>query len=270
MQTNQKKKTAPVKKPYLTGKPFDNTCVKSVAAVFGGMLIMLFGYTLLGSMMMWDHPLLRYGANALLLGCGYMLFYYSGTSRGTAAVNQGEIMYQRRETGRQVPESELARSFHPLKGFIIGLLGTLPLVICGIVLALTAKRQMTTAGALPTWIATINRPEIKDALTAYTQRAPMETSTVLRLIIRMGLIPLVNIIGADNADGLLLMERLSGLLMLLPGMFYGAGYLRGVAVRTMVHTNIAEGKRKQAQKAKKAQKARKKQQRTNNGPEQLN
>lgn len=271
MQTNKKKKAAPVRKPYLKGKPLDNTCIKSIAGVFGGTLALMLGFVIMGGMMTWDIPVLRPAANAMLMFCAYMLFFYSGSTRGTTAVNHGEIMYQRRESGREIDTAELKRSFHPAKGFIIGLAGCVPVVVCGILLACMAQRQMTTAGALPSWVSTLNRPEINHALVAYQQSFSMSMEDILRLVVRMSTMPLVNIIGSDQADALLLMERLSALIMLLPGLSYGLGYMQGTRIRTSVHTNIAEGKRKQAKKAKKALNARKKQTANKpNGPEQLN
>ena len=87
----------------------------------------------------------------------------------------------------------------------------------------------------------------------------------MRVVVRMLIMPFVNMVGATNADGLLTLERLSVLPMLLPALCYGVGYQQGVRVRTRVHTDIATGKRKRARKAKKQQRAR-----AAKGPEQLN
>ena len=90
---------------------------------------------------------------------------------------------------------------------------------------------------------------------------------VLRLIVRMSIMPYVNLVGSTNKDGLLLLERFSPLLALIPGLVYGWGYTQGVAVRSQVHTDIAAGKRKQKRKEKKARQQRQAQRK---GPEQLN
>ena len=88
----------------------------------------------------------------------------------------------------------------------------------------------------------------------------------MRLIVRMMVMPFVNIIGADNKDAILLLERVSPLINLLPVLAYGLGYVNGVGVRTSVHTNIALGKKKAKRKQAKERRAR----RQAKGPEQLN
>ena len=91
---------------------------------------------------------------------------------------------------------------------------------------------------------------------------------VLRLIVRMSIMPLISIIGAENADALLLVERLCVLPLLLPALSYGIGYTRGVAMRSRIHTDIARNKRKARKKQKQQQKQ--KQRLQPKGPQQLN
>lgn len=269
MQTNKKKKNAkvtPVSKPYMKGAAFDSTCPRSSLLIFGGTVLMMVAFLLIGGMMMWDNLVLRIITNGVLLLGAYMIFYYSGAGRGSIAVNQGEIMYKRTQIGGSMTEEERARCFHPAKGFLTGLLGCVPLLVCAIILACVAKRQMVTAGALPSWISSLmTRDEIGNALAPYQTIRGMDVEDVMRVIIRMCIMPLVNIIGSSNSGALLLAERLSPILMLLPGLSYGLGYLRGVSIRTQVHTDIAQNKRKSARKAKRQRKARQAK-----GPEQLN
>ena len=66
----------------------------------------------------------------------------------------------------------------------------------------------------------------------------------------------VNLVTPENAESLLLLERLSPLLVLIPGLCYGWGYTRGVNERSRVHTSIAAGNRRRARKEAKARKAR--------------
>lgn len=273
MEVNKKKKKAPVKKvtrPYLTGSPVDCNTAMSVVRMVVSQVIMLIAFLFFGAMMIWDHLLLRIATNGALLLGAYLIFWQSGASAGTIAVNQGEILYQRRETGRAINPSELSVSYHPAKGFIQGLLGCVPLFVCALVLALTAKIQMTGMGALPSWLTPFeSREEIGAALTIYYQDGGLALGDVMRLIVRMALMPVVNLVGSGNPQGMLLMERISPILVLLPGLSYGVGYLQGVSVRTQVHTEIAAGKRKQKRREKKARQKRQAQ-RTAKGPEKLN
>ena len=94
----------------------------------------------------------------------------------------------------------------------------------------------------------------------------MTLTAFCRIVIRMLLMPLVAIVGTTNFDGLLLLERISPVLVLIPAVVYGWGYSRGPQVRARVHTSIAASKRKRARKEKRMQRER----RMRNEPEQLN
>ena len=81
--------------------------------------------------------------------------------------------------------------------------------------------------------------------------------------------PFVNIAGAGNKAGILLIERLSPLILLLPAASYGTGYLTGRNIRTQVHTAISTNDRKRIRRENRRRAAR------NGGgrrdePEQLN
>ena len=122
---------------------------------------------------------------------------------------------------------------------------------------------------LPSWMDSfMRRSEISGALTAYTQSASLSFTDILRIAIRLLIMPFVSMAGTDNKDTLLLMERLSPLFLLLPAAAYGTGYLRGPSVRAGVHTEIAANNRKRISREKKERRARA--ERNQKGPEQLN
>ena len=163
---------------------------------------------------------------------------------------------------------ERSMCYHPLKGLVSALFGSIPVFLCCLVLACITERQMTTLGALPSWVSGIEgREEIGAALAYYHETAGMSPESLLRLIVRMVTMPFVNMIGASDKDGMLLLERISPILSLLPAVAYGIGYMGGVGVRTNVHTNIALGKKKAKRKQAKERRAR---QQTRRGPQQLN
>ena len=54
----------------------------------------------------------------------------------------------------------------------------------------------------------------------------------------MGILP--------HRDGMLLLERLSPIIVLLPAIAYGTGYLQGQKERTRIHTGIAENRKSRA------------------------
>ena len=66
----------------------------------------------------------------------------------------------------------------------------------------------------------------------------------------------------------LLLERLSPLILLLPAAVYGTGYRTGKKIRTRIHTVISENDRKRVRKEKK--RIRERNSPRIKGPEQLN
>lgn len=271
MEKNRKKKTIkPVSKPFLKGVPWDTQSLKSSLFFFLSLLGLMAGFLIIGGMMMWNNTFLRVTTNLVLLGVVYAMYFYNGASRGTTDVNAGEILYTRQETGRSVDENELQRCFHAAKGFLIALVGSIPLLVCGLIFACTTQVQLTTFGALPSWVSgVIGRAEVGDAIAYYQQSATFGMQEFLRLVVRMNILPIINIVGTGNAQTLLLVERLCVLPLLLPALSYGIGYTRGVAMRTRIHTDIAKNQRRARKKQK--QQLKKKQANTaSKGPERLN
>lgn len=268
---NAKQPVKPVTKPYLTGNLTDERTWKSVLGFFGLLLIAAFMTFLVCSMMNLGNAILRIGFNCIVEVLVLLIFYNNAANQGSEAVARGEILWQRQEKGLTFSESEKALSFHPMKGFLIGILGTIPLLIPTLILAVTTSRQTTGIGVLPSWMNIYERrTEVGDALVAYTAQAGMSFTDIVRLIVRIMIMPFVTIVGAENKEGLLLLERLSPLIALLPAAAYGTGYLQGKSIRTKVHTEIASSNRKRARKERKAILARRKKNAAPKGPEQLN
>lgn len=262
----KKQKIEKVSKPYLKGNIFDRTTLPGALKFFLGTLVMAVAFLIICVVLNFDAQWLNVVANLGIAMGVYLFFAQYGINAGADAVNQGEIMYGRQEKGRPVADWERSMCYHPLKGFVSALIGAIPLLLCAIVLACITKRQMTNLGALPSWLGSIeSRPEIGNALAYYHEGGSMTLQATLRLIIRMTTMPYVNMIGAANKDAMLMLERISPLILLLPVLAYGFGYMNGVRVRANVHTNIALGKKKAKRKQAKERRAR-----MQRGPEQLN
>ena len=258
----------PVKKPFLKGSPVDERTVRSALGFFGILLMAAFMSFLVSSALGFGSVAVRVLMNVAVEAVLLMIFYNTAAGKGSDAVARGEILYQRQQKGISFSAGEQAVCFHPLKGFVTGLLGSLPLLVFAVVLAATAQRQATGNGGLPAWMSTyLRRTEIGDALTAYTVSAGMTITDVARLIVRIVTMPFVAMVGPENRDGMLLLERLSPLIVLLPGAAYGVGYLTGKEIRMKVHTEIAQNNRRRAQRERRARRARREAPR---GPQQLN
>lgn len=246
-----------VKAPYFRGAPVDSRSLGEGAKFFAGLFAMALLYLLLGTLLLWDNAVLRIGINILVvLGTGFM-FLNSGLSAGAGAVTAGEILYKRLESGKEASAQEKALPYHPAKGFVTALFGSAPLLVAAIVLALVAEKQATGIGNLPSWVSVYQqRPEVGSALGFYYMTPGFTLEGGLRIVVRLALMPFASMIGSTHYDGLLLLERLSPLLVLIPACFYGMGYLRGVSVRDRIHTDIAASRRKRIRREKKQQQAR--------------
>lgn len=258
LKSNAKKPVTPVTKPFLQGTVTDENTWKNALVFFGIVLVVAFMTFLVCSMTGFESVILRVLLNGAIIVMTMFIYYTRGVSLGTEAVARGETMYQRREKGLPVAESEIRICYHPLKGYVTALLGVVPVLILTLMLAFMTTKQTTTAGALPGWMSIyLRRSEVGDALVGYTQTRGMTFVEILRIIVRLTIMPWVSIVGTADRDAILWVERLSPLITLLPVIAYGFGYTRGVHVRTKVHTEIAENtKRRQRQENRRRKKAR--------------
>ncbi len=265
----QKKKVPGKAKPFLTGSPTDENTVRSALKMFGFLLLCMVMTFLVCSMAGVGSTVIRIIINAAIEALILVIFYSKGADQGTDAVARGEILYQHVEKGQEVSAGERRIPFHKLKGFVIGLAGSVLFLVLALILALTAQKQLTGAGTLPSWMeGYMRRTEIGDALVQYTQTEGLSFVDVLRLIVRVAVMPFISMAGSENKDFLLLIEQLSPILVLLPGLSFGLGYLQGPSRRKLIHTEIAKNTRKRISREKRERKARSA--RTPRGPEQLN
>lgn len=258
----------PVTKPYLTGAVTDENTLKKVLKFFGSMMLIIIMCFIVCTMMNFDSDILRVGANAAVVLLVLFILYNQGQVHGAEAVARGEILYQRQEKGLEITANERRLSYHPLKGYVTALIGMIPFVILGIILAFSAERQMTSAGTLPGWTSSLlRRSDIGGALVSYTEGEPVSSVDIIRMIVRVTIMPFVSMTGSANKDLMLTVERISPILLLLPVISYGTGFLFGKNVRTRIHTQIEENRKIRKKREIKARRARR---RASSAPEQLN
>ena len=259
-----------VTKPYLTGSVTDENTLRNILKLFGTMILVFLMTFIVCLMTSVVDGFIRGAFCMLVEALVLFILYNAGAAKGAEAVARGEILYQRKEKGVEFTPAEQRLSFHPAKGYFTAFCALIPFILCAVVLALTARKQMTGIGALPSWTeAFLRRSEIGDALATYTNVVPVTLTDILRMIVRIAVMPFVSMVGTSGSDRMLLLERLSPVLLLLPAAAYGTGYLAGRGVRTRIHSEIAENRKIRAKKERKARKARTDQGRKRE-PEQLN
>ena len=255
MKTKNSNGNREVHKPFLTGSPFDERTLSNGLKLFGTFIL-----TFIVSLIVCltssgiDSLIIRMPINTAVILLALYIIYNSGAKTGTDDVARGEILYQKQEKNTAFSDSEKNMSFHPVKGYLIGLIGMLLFIVPAIILALNTSVQTTDSGTLPSWMQSyIKRSDIGNALINYTQPEGMSFIDYIRAAVRLVILPFVNIIGGNNKNGLLILERLSPLIMILPAAAYGTGYLSGRNIRTQIHTAISESdrKRKRIEKKKK-------------------
>ena len=193
-----------VSKPFLTGSPTDENTLKSSLFFFGSLLITYMMTFIVCATTSAAGLVIRLIMNAAVFGITLVIFFNNGTNQGAEAVARGEILHQKSEKGKSFSSSEQSVCFHPAKGFLIGLFGTLPLFLAALVFAFMAQIQSTEAGTLPSWMqAYLRRSDIANALVQYTEAEGMGFVDILRVVVRIAVMPFVNMIGSGSRTGML-------------------------------------------------------------------
>lgn len=241
----------------MTGSPVDKRTPRIALTRFFGLVLMCLGYVFLSGIMSTGSIWLRYlmtGAAVLAVAA---LFYSAGVNRGVADVEIGERCHRRQEADQDIPDDDRRNAFHPLKGFITGVIGTLPLLVCAIILAFTARRVMTAMGTLPDWMSSYaSRSDLAGGLVAYGVHTPVTILDYVRVVVRVAVMPFVALVTAENNEAVLFIERISPLLVLIPAIASGIGYLQGPGARARIHTAIAKNKRRRRKAEKRREAAR--------------
>ena len=258
-----------IKKPFMSGDPFDENSLKNSLAFLGTLAVVFIITFIACASAAFSSLILRLLLNLAVIAVGLAIFYNSGAGRGSDAVVRGEILFQKQVKNQPISESERKICFHPLKGFLIGLIGTAPFIIAALILAINTKLQTTESGTLPSWMqAYIRRGDIGNALINYIQPEGMNAVDYIRAFVRICILPFINIFGYANKPAMLAIERISPLILLLPAASYGTGYLTGKKIRTRIHTVISENDSKRRKRENK--KTKKRNSSRNREPEQLN
>lgn len=255
---NKQNKQAPlVIKPVLTGSWHGKDAVRHGFKLMLNILFVSIIYVVLGLLLSFDSLVLRIltGVMIIVAGCAYL--YSNGVNAGEADASFAEIMYQRKEDGKELTQLDLDRCYHPAKGFFSAAVGVLPYVLLALLFAILTQPSTYTLGALPTWLTSYTRQSgIGDALAYYQVNAGMSFVSILRIIVRSLTMPVINIAVYLGNDVTFWAERLSPLWVLIAPLGYGFGYMQGLKMRARINTGIAIGVQKKKRKERKERKAR--------------
>lgn len=244
-------------KPYLKGNPLESGVAKKSLRLMAYCFLFVFLYLIVGTALQFGGPVVRTILNLLIVLVCAGLTYMDGSRVGEGEVALGEIAHTRQEAGKAVDEKEKARGYHPAKGWVIALIAAIPLVLITLPHALTAQKQTYILQSLPRWVSGYeSQREIMAPLAYYQRDASLSVMDILRMASRILIFPFVNIATTDNADALLLADRLSPLLACLPLLGFPFGYMTGPRSRAMIHGDISTSNKRAARKRRKAVKAR--------------
>ena len=270
MAENRKKQTNVQPKPYLRGRISDGLFFRNALGFFGTITVLIFVSFLICSFTGFNNTFLRILLNILIIGAALYVVFSRGVSKGTEVVSRSENYYNRKSKGLEITENETALCFHPLKGLLYALAGSALFIIPAVILAVFTEKQVTGYGVLPQWMDSyLRRTEIGGPLAAYVTREGLSFIDILRVIVRISIMPAVSMTGAENSHAILVLERISPVLLCLPAAAYGFGYSRGPAERAKVHAEIAENAKK-SRRREKTERKRRTANREARAPQQLN
>lgn len=266
MSQKKTKKPQLVKKPIYRGKVIEKAAAKRGAKVLGSMVLVMVLYLIFGPMLMVENTFLRVVFNIALMLVAVGIMSMMGTGDGESDAALGEIVYQRKQDGKEVSKTEEDRCFNPLKGFFTAYLGAALFFVLAVVLAIFTKEESYVLGVLPTWAQNYyGDTSVGQGLDYYQISRSIGWLDIVRLAVRANVLPIFSMFEASTGASILL-ERLTPLFVLIAPTGYALGYLRGKKVREMIHSSIALSKKKKNKKDKKEKKER---QNRNRQPEQL-
>ena len=240
------RKIKPVYKPYLKGNAVSMLAARRGLKILGYAAIFLVMNLFIGTVISFENSLfLRILFNGAQVGIYAALLYFDGINTGDGDAAFAEIQYAHQQAGETIGKADRDHCYHPAKGFVTACFGLLPLILICAAFALTSKKNTYSLQALPNWVSAFSsQEEIAAPLAFYGRNVPFTVLDGLRVLVRILLYPFYNIVGSRNADAVLMLDRLSPLLVVLPFLFYGVGYVFGLRSRAMTHGGIAHARRR--------------------------
>ncbi len=247
-----------VHKPMLTGSWHGKDAYRLGLKRMLGMVGISVLYLVLGVMLSLDSLWIRVVLALFLVAAITAYEFSQGVKAGETDAAFSEIMYERKEEGKEIPQGDLERCFHPVKGFWAVFVGVLPFFLIALGFSLVTRPVLYTLGALPNWVEGLTRQnEFGDALGYYQTSVGMGFMDIYRIVVRAMVMPFINVATLLGESAVLWVERLSPLLLCIAPLGFAMGYTKGPKVRTRIHTGILIGDSQKKRKERRARQKRK-------------
>ena len=189
-----KKKVKPVVKPYLLGTWHSKYATRKGYKLMLSILFVSFLYLLLGVLLSFDSLTLRILTSVIIVTVATMYMFFQGANSGEADTAFSEIMYQHKEDGKEVVQTDYERCYHPAKGLYSVLVALIPYLLVTLVFAFLVQPITYSLGVLPSWLETpAQQTHVNEAL-AYYETLEMDVfMSVLRILARAITMPFINV-----------------------------------------------------------------------------
>lgn len=244
---NKKNKKPLIYEPYCKGALWTGgNMFKEALKVFCYFLFFCIMYAIVGATLSFDSFILRLIGNGLVLFICASVIFNKGLVLGEDEVGLGEIVYTKIQEGKPVDAKEKKQCYRALRSWLIFLLAILPVLAVTIPASLGAEREMYVNQPHPAWVSSFeSQDEIYQPLMHQTVQESVTMADVFKMLCRLLILPWVGIFETENKDTLFLLEQLSPVLAVLPGLAFPIGYLLGPYARARVHGDIALNKKRQ-------------------------
>jgi hypothetical protein len=212
-------------------KPAPSGILNVALRILGFTAILGFLGLMFAPVLMSENLALRTAMNiALILGAG-MLYLQLGAARGEDDSKTDSLRVKAKAKAKtEAGAASAPTAYSRPRVFMGALIGVLPFLLIGIVVAVTAVPYTYSLQDLPGWLnAYLRQPEVGRPLAYYNRTIITPITDWLRIGARFAVLPFVYLIAPYGDAASLLVDRIAPLLMLPLPLCYAIGYLSGPA-----------------------------------------
>lgn len=258
-------------KDLLHAHHFGKTLVKPALILAGYPLLLGILSLVIGSVLMVENDFFRILLNGALMAMFALLIINSGAANGAKDAQHSVRLMQDINNGYQATDEDYAKAYHPLKGILSAVFGALPWLVMAVIVAVLAQPYTYQLQGMPTSYLGyyLRRWDLGAPVDYYNSISySIQLADVLRILVRLGILPVVYMAGTVTDSVSLLLDHISPLLVLILPVLYGISYQFGPALRIREEKRTEEAIKQHNKKVKRKQK-KERAQREKKKPEQL-